>query len=502
MRKITKFLLSLLLVVVVIGGGLGTGLYIYLNQEEPVVLDEKPTILMPDEIDVYHKSNFQLKPVLIDKFGNIIETSFTYDSSNYTKVMVSKTTGIVTVTGDPNENATNEEAITITVSADAYGVSKVIKVNIIRDLIGVYDIKLDTENKNTYVISTLPRDIDMAKYLSYTITDTEGNLITDSKSSTKIGEVLEISTNGNKITFAPVGLGKGKINFTIVNEAENVYYEQSLSVDIALDDAYLTQDIIRNEGKSLLTKTELNNISKIVIKDDYEDANRQNVNFAGVNKQTFGNLTTIIFDTDKLFKIENGNLSDYYYRVRIQNLVDDELLLSYYNDGDWKKHSQNIIPFMNDDYNSVYYIKHYVDNEIYTNSGSFKYDGFNDYEKEHHISCGLLDSTSYNDLISNDEYNKVTGYKITNYYYNQNNTDNDFSDNFDISKLTEGIHIYANYDPITITLTLINPNSETVQNTVTFDDEFGASLEELSKTGYVFAGYTDLWVDYEKNSVE
>ena len=47
--------------------------------------------------------------------------------------MVSKTTGIVTVTGDPNENATNEEAITITVSADAYGVSKVIKVNIIRD---------------------------------------------------------------------------------------------------------------------------------------------------------------------------------------------------------------------------------------------------------------------------------------------------------------------------------------------------------------------------------
>ena len=65
MRKITKFLLSFLLVVVVIGGGLGTGLYIYLNQEEPVVLDEKPTILMPDEIDVYHKSNFQLKPVLL-----------------------------------------------------------------------------------------------------------------------------------------------------------------------------------------------------------------------------------------------------------------------------------------------------------------------------------------------------------------------------------------------------------------------------------------------------
>ena len=44
MRKISKFLMSLLFVIVFIGGTLGIGVLIYLNQDDPVVLEEKPSL--------------------------------------------------------------------------------------------------------------------------------------------------------------------------------------------------------------------------------------------------------------------------------------------------------------------------------------------------------------------------------------------------------------------------------------------------------------------------
>jgi len=506
MRKISKFLMSLLFVIVFIGGTLGIGVLIYLNQDDPVVLEEKPSLLIPDEINVYDGSGFQLKPILVDSYGNLVDANYEYSSIN----------NIVNDKGNILVNGLNGEFI-VTITAH-YGlnkkITKEVKVNVIQDLLGVHEIVSTGSYPMRYEVTVLPKNINIKDYLSYTVTDLDGNIIStyNPKSDTPYldGEVFEYTDSevNNMITLTPVGLGAGYVNFVIENEKENVYFEKSIEFDISLEDKNLTEDILLQENKSLISKTQIANIEKIIINNE-ENKYNSNVKFSDITKEKFASLKTIIFKSDVLMTLDFGEelpsefVKDLYYRVRINKQIDDELLINYYRNSNWKELTNNIIPYMEDDYNSIYYVKHYVDNAIYNKSDSFTYNDSSDYlysesynyTDKQHIYCGVL-YDDYDDLLSNDYRNDVTGYLIADYKIGDNTSFNETNINY----LEEGIHIYANYDPITVKLTLISPNGSVNFKNVTYDLPLGNVLEKAYKSGYHFVGYTDLWNDYDINS--
>lgn len=440
MKKLTLILSTVLTVVLIAGIGIG---YKFLSdaQSDDVV---KYEIIVEDEIKVYIGQNNYISPYLISDDGMVETARFDYESS-CDDISV-EFDGLITIQSVPNEE------VYIIITERNTGISKRIKLNIIQSLESVLGLIAPDGDLirgpqklvlgNTYALSVItePNGLSIENYCTVTTTDGSGF----SK------DVFDISYDGNKVLLTVVGIGKGKISIRVVNDNNDEIHYSNIDFEASMTDEALTNKILRQLGKTMLSKDDLKQIVSIVIDNSVADLG---------SLKALPNLSTVFIEGTEVLNFENKHDTCCYR-------VPEALFYKYYSNEMWSDYQAELVPF-DDDLSGIYVIYHSEKaTEVLFEKIHIGYE-LNKYETTGYENTGWSDQEG--NVITNQDLQSVT----------QN-----------------GIHVYAIWKPIEYNIVYhIRGLSKTETDSWNYEtdqvlrniDSFDETIEH---TGYRFSGWT------------
>ncbi|MBQ3016970.1 MAG: InlB B-repeat-containing protein [Clostridia bacterium] len=291
-------------------------------KEQFVPETEEFEISIADEINVYLGQSYKLSPNLTDKDGNTVESRFTFTSSS-SKVSI-------TSAGEILINEIPTEDILVTIHEKNTKTEKTVKLNVITSLTEVYGV-LNGEgalpigeqtaiynNLVAFDVVTKPRALDIEDYC-------EVKVRSDSGEETN---AFLISYDGSKIYLRAVGLGEGKIILTF-KDGEKLFNTTEIDFKIKMSEGALSDAILKNENKTLLSSEDIAKITTLVIDNSVTDISEC---------QKFAALDTVVLNSDALTPLV-GATDKYCYRVK------GAILGAYLLDSAWSGLFSNIIPY-------------------------------------------------------------------------------------------------------------------------------------------------------------
>ncbi len=400
----------------------------------------KYEIIATDEIEVLVDREASLDPVLMDGEGNFLDGKFRYEYEGfeqYIAIEYGTITALKPYDGD----------IEVTIIEKDKGLKKTVTVRIISELSGVLELRdetgvpVDGEIKMTlgqsmvFEAVTLPAGTAIEQYFSFRSADIEGTE----------KHVFDVSVSQNKVTVTAVGLGKGEMNFLLKNESRHVNetFSYPFTVGFASEtdgSAPLGKAVLDGAGKTLLSKQELSEVKRVVFAEDVTQ-------FSAAEAKTYlPALQALIFTGEK--KVMPNSFEDLAqgWKFRVKGL---DAYQAYRADEAWGAVAERVYPYETDHTKPVL---------VYHNEGTVRLGG--DMLFEQHIynfeesdysfkseTSPLLKAVEAPETV--EEY-AFAGYDFAGWTDAQGVP----FDGEDISKVTEGIHLTANWTAKEYTVTL------------------------------------------------
>ncbi|MGN0813401.1 MAG: InlB B-repeat-containing protein [Candidatus Coproplasma sp.] len=444
-----------IIVVVILASAIAAGV-IYLTKKTTLSQLEY-SIIVDDDITVYDGETFTLVPYLVNSDGTVEESRFDYTASD-SSISVS-VDGVISINSIPQEDVyvdIYERNTSTTAKVKVNVVGKLAKVLgfTFSDLEGNKVLVSGTQQLRlgeTYVINvvTEPRNVEIERYCLFNALNSSGIE----------KEVFELTYDKTDVSMKVVGLGEGKVNINIENDAKQSIYKTDFDFSISMNDDLLSQEILSSCGATLLSKGELSEIETV-------ELSRNISSLDGLHN--LQSLKTVVFTSDEVMDVSNIS-ADYCYRIK------EGLFETYLTSEIWADYLKNIIPYeenAEEVVKDVYVVYH----NLKTTSG------------EEEITYAKL-----SDIIEFPIYNYI-GYIHTTWLDERGIV-------VSIEQLKEevsenGIHLYACWKPISYTVIYhVRDYAETC-NQFWYYDEEGSLYEakdvvpSVERTGYKFAGWT------------
>ncbi len=336
MKKLL-ILLSVSLTVLLFGGAVLGGFLLaeYREDAERAVPGEIYDIIVDDVIKVYVGQTNVIRPYLISNDGRVETARFDYASSNpHVKVSYD---GTVTLEEVP------QGEVYVTISERNTGVSKRVRLHIIESLESVLGLIAPNGNLiegkqplklgGTYAITVItePGGCSIEPYCSVLTTDAAG----------KEKKVFEITYDGDKVLLTVLGLGEGTITIRVRNDANEEIHHSVIPFTLSTTDPQLTEIILHETGKTLLSDEELRKVSSLVIDPSVLDI---------ASLSILPNLKTLFLDASSVMEL--ANLSDsLVYRVP------EALFYDYYASEAWEGHEGALMPY-GENFSGSYIVYH------------------------------------------------------------------------------------------------------------------------------------------------
>jgi len=405
------------------------------------------TVMVDDEIKVYVGQDNYIQPYLVGSNGTVETARFDFKSDND---MVEITyEGLIKLKGVPSEN------VFVTVSERNTGASKKVKLIIINDLESVLGIVAPDGNLisgaqnlvvgETYALTvvTEPNGLSVKDNCTVTVKDSAGTA----------KKVFDIDFDGDKVLLTVVGIGEGRIFIHVVNAEGKAIHDSEMDFVSKMTDSALSDMILAQSGKSLLSYEELSSIEKITV-----DTTITDIKSLGVLPA----LKTVFIRSEEPIGFEN--ISDkYFYRVH-----EDQYLDYILSDSRWSGFTDRLLPY--DDENGGVYAVYHSDKNSYPLFERI-YEG---YEMPVFEAVGYL----------NTHWVNVYGETVT-------------ADALQAIK-EGGVHLYAAWRPIEYTVEYVFRDFTVQGNTDVWNYDTVSAMktpdnfpESIVRKGYRFAGWTD-----------
>lgn len=428
-----------------------------------------------NEIDIYVHTDTDLHPVLETDDGQLIDALFNYEYDN--NVVTISENGVITplVT-----EATVTEIAVIELRTDT---RKTFKVNIkdgLRYIGYIHDEngeKVDLSapqifeigESYSYKFDTTPSVVDLDRFFTCVVvdeTDTEKN-------------VFDISVEGNTITFTPTGVGEGILRMRFKNEDERFDKTYTVPFVISFPSEAFTQAILKTAEKSLLSVEELQALERIVFD--------ENVNsFSAVKSDKLISLRTMVFESQEIVELDLENVSENMV-FRVNGL---DLYEAYRSNEKWSNVSGRIYPYI-DSVTDTVIVYHNEDtytlaDAVLSASGvvHLKQPDTKDYQSGDGTAlfvCPVVSETEVATL-QKDGYRFVGWRDEKGYTFNHE----------DISKIREGIHLWAVWEAETYRVILHDYNSADGTKNRAVDTTYHQGIPSLPdgvKDGWEFKGW-------------
>lgn len=286
----------------------------YCDNKESIYHQEKVQIIAEDEITIYQNQNYLLSPYLINENQEIENGQYTFET-NSKNITISRS-GVICA-----ENSPAQEYI-VTINEINYNIKKEIKINVkkgINDNLNIVELDgltMKYQEKYRFAVQGLSNNEEIDNEVFQTL-DCNNEIVED---------VFSLSIDKNVLTLQAIGIGSGKLLFTINNST------QAFDFNISLDNITLSKDISNNKVGKLLGNKDINNLDTI-----YYTGDELNVNDLKIFKQ----LKNIAFENTinlcKCINISPDNNYTYYVKTN--------QFSSYYKSKDWKKYQSSLKPY-------------------------------------------------------------------------------------------------------------------------------------------------------------
>lgn len=402
-------------------------------------------IIVDDEIRVYVGQQNRITPYLFSRDG-IVETARFHYAPSCESVQVGYD-GTITILAVPDEE------VYVDITEKNTGAFKRVKLHIIESLESVLglvapDGELVSGTQNlivgkTYALSvvTEPNCSAIADYCTIDITDWSG----------EPKDVFDIEYDGDKVLFTARGIGQGHISIKIVNAQNEQIHNSTIDFQLSMTDESLTNIVLQQTGKTLLNRSDLEQITSVVI-------DRTAIDLSGL--KALPNLTTIYIVGDMVLSFKNRP-EEYCYRVS------ESLFYEYYESADWDGYEAALMPYDNDQ-SGLYVVCH-----------SDKGPGVSFSKIHTDYELGQYDEIGYEHIGWSDrEGNVITDREV------QSATGN-------------GIHVFAVWKPIEYQIVYhVRDSIVTATDTWNYDTNeplrnISSFSETIERTGYRLAGWTD-----------
>lgn len=428
-----------------------------------------------NEIDIYVHTDTDLRPELVADNGQQIDALFNYEYDR--NVVTISEHGVITplVT-----EATVTEITVIELRTDT---RKTFKVNIkdgLRHIGYIHDEngeKVDLSapqifeigESYSYKFDTTPSVVDLDRFFTCVAvdeTDTEKN-------------VFDVSVEGNTITFTPTGVGEGILRMRFKNEDERFDKTYTVPFVISFPSEAFTQAILKTAEKSLLSVEELQALERIVFD--------ENVNsFSAVKSDKLISLRTMVFESQEIVELDLENVSENMV-FRVNGL---DLYEAYRSNEKWSNVSGRIYPYI-DSVTDTVIVYHNEDtytlaDTVLSASGvvHLKQPDTKDYQSGDGTAlfvCPVVSETEVATL-QKDGYRFVGWRDEKGYTFNHE----------DISKIREGIHLWAVWEAETYRVILHDYNSADGTKNRAVDTTYHQGIPSLPdgvKDGWEFKGW-------------
>lgn len=428
-----------------------------------------------NEIDIYVHMDTALVPVLVDDNGQSIDALFDYEYDK--NVVTISEHGVITPL------VTEATVTEITVIELRTYTRKTFKVNIKDGLNNVGHVfdengeKVDMSALQTFEIGesysykfgTIPVVVELEPYFEYVAVDeadTEKN-------------VFDVLVKGNTITFTPTGVGEGTLRLRFKNDDEQCDVTFEVPFVISFPDEVFTQTILNSAEQSLLSVEELQSLNRLVFE--------ENVNsFSAAKSDKLISLRTMVFESPEIVELDLENVSENMI-FRVNGL---ELYEAYRSNEKWSNVINRIYPYMDSVTDTVIV---YHNEDVYTLAGTvLSVSGV--------VHLNQPDTKDYQsgdgtDLFASSVVSKTEvaslqkdGYRFVGWRDEKGNAFN----NEDISKISEGIHLWAVWEADSYQIILHDYNSVNGTKNQVVDTTYHQGIPSLPdgvKDGWEFKGW-------------
>ena len=451
-KVIFSIALFALLVAIVVGGYL----ILSTNRDRGMQNDGEYSIIVDDSISVYAGDTYTLVPYLIRQDGTVEESRFQYTPST-NDISVSEE-GVVSVNSVPDI----DEEVKITIFERNTSVSTDVNVNIIGKLTKVLGITFSDADGNKMLVSGEQELVIGETYVIDVVTEPRNIEIKDNckiKALNSAGnekEIFEFSYTNTNVAMTVVGLGSGKLQLDITDDDGQSLYTTDFEFSISMEDEELGEEVLLSSNSTLLSKDELAQIENIELSQNISDLE---------SLKYFPSLKTVVLLSEEVMEVANIS-SKYCYRVKTN------LFYEYLASDTWSEYSKCLIPY--EETSEELYVVYHNDKTSLVTEGII-------FERLENLN--VFPTLTY------------TGYKNSGWL----DEDQETVSVAQIKSLVKlnGIHLYAEWEPITYKIVYHVRDFETTNNEETWyydqkdllktPDDLG---ESISRLGYKFAGWT------------
>lgn len=441
--------LSVLACLLVFGASVAGAVFLSISTADDGETDvNEYVIAVDDSITVYLGDAFKLSPHLVCEDGTIEQARFEYESTS-DSVAVDKD-GNVTALAVPAEG---EEA-TIEIFERNTSSTASVAVNVVDKLDKVLGITFGDAQGNTVLVMSShhlvfgdryeltvvsePKNVEIGDYCDISVTDADGEEVMP----------FELAFDGSKVGLTVLGVGKGSIAISIVNDDGETLYSDKIKFESTMANEALGQSILAASGMSLTSAEYTASLEKMEL--------AQGIDGDISDLALFESLDTVVLGGKSVVALE-GQPSDICYRVP------ETLYADYLADGDWQGLDGSIIPYSADPASERYVVLH----------------GLNDVDDRDNIGYLFLSPTTV--LPQQVQY---SGYLHTG-WTTADGTPITQDEVYDAAD-DNGIHLYVVWTPIEYTIEYIITDESGVE-TATYTEERNydivAQLKSLSDLG-------------------
>lgn len=315
-------------------------------------------IAVDDNITVYLGDAFKLSPHLVCEDGTIEQARFDYASTSEA-VTVDKD-GNVTAIAVPEKG---EEA-TIEISERNTSTVASVAVNVVDKLDKVLGITFGDEQGNTVLVMSEhhllfgdtyhlnvvsePKNVNIADYCDIVVTDEDGEEVMP----------FELAFDGSKVGLTVLGVGKGSIAISIVNDDGETLYSDKIKFESTMANEALGQSILAASGMSLTSAEYTASLEKMEL--------AQGIDGDISDLALFESLGTVVLGGESVVALD-GQPADICYRVP------ETLYADYLADGDWQGLDGSIIPYAVDPSVERYAVLHGLNDGVDRDNISYIY---------------------------------------------------------------------------------------------------------------------------------
>jgi len=331
-------IISFILLALLVGGLFaGAAAISTLNKEEEETL-ETYEIIVDDVVKVYCGEENSISPYLIRSDGSAIKSRFKYECSS-PEITISNDDGRITFDTVP------EGKITVKITELNTGTEKTVELDIIDKLEAVLGVIAPDGNLvegkqhllvgHTYAITitTKPVHQSVEDYCTVVTKDNGAN----------VKDAFDISFENDKVLLKVVGIGEGTVYFTVKDDLGEVIHNSYISFEATLSDEVLTESILTQTGKTLLSKDDIAHVKSIVVDETITD-------LMGLDFLT--SLESVFIDSQEVLSYAHVP-EKYFYRVY------EDSFLDYYNSEIWASVKERITP-CDENMQGIYVVYHHM----------------------------------------------------------------------------------------------------------------------------------------------